>query len=201
VRVEDYLTVLAAATGEAALVASGLLDIEHTELTPGSAVFGDAINAVLTGDALVLAAVPPLSVLGVFAGELVPSLVPANAVEPLARWYEHVAATVAGQAWGEVATTVGEEHRPTVLPLRAAFELRPAVDEAAARSDRPTSERHVPCVLALCLAFGQVQSAIDVRVATTLTLEVVFGMAKMVPMSRHALEDAGGDDPHREAGS
>ena len=42
VRVEDYVTVLAAATGEAAIVASGVIDIEHNELTPGAAVFGDA---------------------------------------------------------------------------------------------------------------------------------------------------------------
>jgi hypothetical protein len=194
VRVEDYLTVVAAVTGEAALVASGLVDIERTELTPGSAVFGDAINAVLTGDALTLAAVPTLSVVGLFAAELVPATVPTDAVEPLARWYEHVAANVAGRPWGEVATSVGDEHRPTVLPLRAAYDLRPAVDEAAALCGRPTSERHVLCTLALCAAFGQVKSAIDVRVATTLAFEVVFGMAKMVPMSRQALEAAGEDD-------
>jgi len=42
VRVEEYLSALAAATGEAAVVAAGIFDIEDNAMTPGTAVFGDA---------------------------------------------------------------------------------------------------------------------------------------------------------------
>lgn len=51
VRVEDYLTAQAAAVGEAALGAAGF-DVVHPTLVPGSAVFFDAVNEVLTGDPL-----------------------------------------------------------------------------------------------------------------------------------------------------
>src|SRR5438445_8361780 len=43
-------TALAAGTGEAALLASGILDIETTDLALGAAIFSDAINLVLSGE-------------------------------------------------------------------------------------------------------------------------------------------------------
>src|SRR5262245_37055738 len=103
VRVEDYLSTLAAATGEAALGDAGVFDIETTELTPGAAVFGDEINRVLTGDSTDLSDAPATSVVGVLRDRLTPSTVPAEALEPLERWYRLVASEVGNTAWGEVA--------------------------------------------------------------------------------------------------
>jgi hypothetical protein len=47
--------------------------------------------------------------------------------------------------------------------------------------------RHVPCALALAVRLKQVRQALDIDIALKLALEVVFGTAKMVPMSRRAL--------------
>ena len=190
VRVEDYLAVLAAMTGEAAVVAAGVFDIEHTDLTPGAAVFGDAINHVLTGDASSIDDVPADSIVGILVHELVPLVVTIEAFDSLERLYKHVAENVASPTWGTVALTVPTDNQPTILPIRAAFELRDAVDTAQAACGLERSHRHVPCATALAVAIGQVRAAIDLSIAMTLSLEVVFGMAKMVPMSRAAFESA-----------
>jgi hypothetical protein len=193
-RVEDYVSALAAATGEAALVDAELFDIETTDLTPGRPVFGDATNHVLTGDVTVLADAPPDSVAGLLRDRLVPKVVPADAFGPLDRLYELVASGVGTTAWGEVALTVPAANRPNIQPLRLAFEMRPAVEAAVTGLD--FTGRHVPCALALGQAIERTRDAIDVRVALTLALEVVFGMAKVVPMSRRSLErQANSNDP------
>jgi hypothetical protein len=184
VRVEDYLCALAAATGEAALADAGLFDIEATDLTPGAAVFGDEINRMLTGDATVLADVPADSVVGVLRDRLVPGTVAAEDFGPLKRLYELVPREVGSVPWGEVALTVPDDHRPSVQPLRLAFELRPAV--VAAVGDQG---RRVPCALALAGGIERTREAIDVRIGLTLALEVVFGMAKTVPMSLRRFEE------------
>ena len=186
VRVEDYLATLAAATGEAALLASGVIDIETTTLVPGAPLFGDPINAVLSGDSLLLDALPPRSVAGLLVAELVPAVVSLDDFGSLERVYQHVAASVGNANWGDVATTVPEADRPRILPIREAFEMRDAVDAAQRGAGLATAQRHVPCTLALAAALGQVRGAIDLRVALTLSLEVTFGMAKMVPMSKAA---------------
>jgi hypothetical protein len=88
-----------------------------------------------------------------------------------------------------VTTSVPEENRPTILPLKAAFDLREAVESAQSALDLPVEWRHVPCANALAFALGQTRSAIDPAIAVRLSLEVLFAMAKMVPMPRGALEE------------
>lgn len=200
VRVEDYLTVLAAATGEAAVVASGLFDIEDNDMAPGSGVFGDAINEVLTGDATELGQVPASSVVGVLRDHLVPGVVGADGFPPIVDLYRHVAETVGSARWGDVELTVPEDHRPTVLPLQVALELRPAVVEIEAAAERAFVDgevarpdgwgRHGLCALALASAIEQTAAAIDAPLAVRLSLEVAFGMAKVVPMSAAAFQQA-----------
>ena len=181
VRVEDYLTVLAASAGEAVLVSAGLFDIEHNELAPGAAVFGDRINEILTGDSIVWADLTADTVLGLYHAELVPLPVAADVLPDPRRLYEHVAGSVNSAPWGHV-TTVPADNQPRVMPLRAAFEMRATVDHAVASANVDSVQRWVPCVLAVCVAVRQVHAAIDMRVASTLIMEVVFAMAKTVPM-------------------
>jgi hypothetical protein len=71
--------------------------------------------------------------------------------------YRYIAATVGSADWGAVTTTVPEDDQPRVLPLRQAYELRPHV----LRIERA----------------GGAQ----------LACEVLFGMAKMTPMTDAAL--------------
>ena len=195
VRVEDYLTALAAATGEAALVDCGLFDIETTDLTPGAAVFGDQINDLLTGDATAVDDAPATSVVGVLRDRLVPGTLTSAAFGSLERLYVLVASNVGTVPWGEVALTVPDDHRPSVPPLRLAFELRPAVETATA----DLAERRVACAIALAGGIERTREAVDVGVALTLSLEVAFGMAKTVPMSRRAFEETAGGNAQEPA--
>ncbi|HEX7491037.1 MAG TPA: hypothetical protein VF337_04980 [Candidatus Limnocylindrales bacterium] len=189
VRVEDYVTVLAALTGEAALVAAELFDIETTTITPGAAVFGDRINEILTGDQPDATKVPADSVVGILVGELVPGTVALDPFLPLDEFYARVAANVGEVPWGNVATSVPEDNTPGVVPLQVAFELRDAVDSAQSASGLPRSLRHVVCAVALAEGLKQVKAACDMNMAVTLAMEVAFGMSKMAPMSRAAFEE------------
>lgn len=184
VRVEDYLTVLAAAAGEAALAAAGF-DIEGHDLTPGSGLFFDPVNAVLTGDPITRPAGPGTvwSLVEPLGGTLVPA---AELPDPAALYrfvVEHL-----GQAdWGRVSTTVGADHAPTVLPLQAAYDLRPGVLEVERRFGAPVQDRHIVTTAALTAALEQTRTAIDVPLALRLGVEVLFGMAKMAPMTARAM--------------
>ena len=188
VRVEDYLTVLDAVTGDAALQAAGIFDVEQTDMAPGSPVFGDPINVVLSGDALEIADAPAGSVVGDLVGELVPRLPSLDDFPTLRSLYEHVAKNVGAAQWGEVTTSVPADNQPRVTPLRAAFEMRPLVAEMCDRANVALPRRHGPCAVAIAIALEQTREAIDQKVAVSLALEVTFAMAKMVPMSRAAFE-------------
>jgi len=197
VRVEDYLTCLAATTGEAAMLATHVFDLETSDIPPGSPVFGDQINHLLSGDTTDLDKVPPTSVIGVLMAELVPDVFAASAFDTLEAIYRRVADHVGSNEWGHVWTSVPPDNQPTVLPIQVAFDLRPAVDAALAKSGLKPDLRHVPCTLALAIALKQVRGAIDMNVAMMLSLDVIFGVAKMMPMSRRAFAAAqsGQGDP------
>ena len=190
VRAEDYLTVIASMTGEAALVASGVIEIETSDLVPGSGLFGDQINIALSGDTTDVAAAPADSVIGLLVRELVPGVVLPEAFGNLSALYRHVAAGIGATPWGAVALSVPSENLPTVLRLQVAFEMRPSVDAAVGALGLPRSRRHVPCAMALAHALEQVRQAIDPRIALRLALEVTFGTAKMTPMSQRAFAAA-----------
>jgi hypothetical protein len=181
VRVEDYLTALGAMTGEAAIVAAEIFDVETAGLTPGSPVFGPQINVILSGDTTEIADMAPNSVVGILAREagVAPAL-----LDQVERVYKLVATSVGKTEWGHVATSLSEDHRPSVLPIQVAFDLRDAADTALEEAGLPRSLRHVPCALALAIGLRQVAAAIDMEVAVTLALEVTFGMAKMAPMPK-----------------
>lgn len=183
---------LGAMTGEAAVLASGVIDLETTDLPPGSPVFGDPMNQVLTGDTANLASVPPESVVGILVAELVPSTFALEAMPPLKQLYANVAAGVRSVEWGNVPLSVPADNAPSVLPIQVAFELRPAVDAAVLATQLDASRRHVLPTLALAEGLRQVQAAIDPAIAVRLALEVVFGMAKMAPMTNRAFEAVAG---------
>ena len=186
VRVEDYLTALGAVTGEAALVAAGF-DVVGHDLVPGAALFYEPVNQILSGDRGTVAVSPAESVVGVLRG-WIPDLVGAADFPTPESLYRHVASTVGQAPWGQVAVTVGDDNRPCMSALRAAFELRPAVLAAEAALGTAPSERHLLAATALLEAGHQVAGAIDHAVAVRLALEVVWGMAKMAPMTPAAFD-------------
>ena len=188
VRVEDYLTALGAIAGESAIVDAGI-DIESLDMAPGSALFGDQINEVLTGDSAALGSVPADSVVGILVAQLVPEVVSLADFGSIEDLYRSVAASVGKTEWGDVHLSVPEDNLPRIQPMRLAFELRSTVEGACAVAGVKTGERHQACALALAGGLAQVTEAIDVKIGLRLALEVVFGMAKMAPMSRRAFAD------------
>jgi len=198
VRVEDYVTVLATLTGEAALLAADLYDIETSTITPGAPVFGDAINCNLSGDQSDLAKCPADSVVGILVSELVPATVPLDLFRPLDGLYAWVAASVGKAAWGNVTTSVAASNKPHVMPLRLAYELRGAVDAAQSKAGLARDLRHVVCAVALADCLKQVKPACDMSMAVTLAMEVAFGTAKMAPMSRAAFETVARSEGQRK---
>ena len=86
----------------------------------------------VTGD--VLEGVPTTSVYGILDDLVEGAPTPKEL-------YEHVASRVGSAGWGQVALTVGPDHHPSVLPLRAAFELRPVVVAAEAEHGLTSSDR------------------------------------------------------------
>ena len=145
---------------------------------------------MLTGDTTDLTKVPNDCVVGILISELVPGAVALDRIPSLEDLYRRVAAGVGTVDWGTVAMTVPADNRPTIKPIQVAFELRAAVDAAVVQAGLSASRRHVPCALALCFGLKQVQQTIDMGIALTLAFEVVFGAAKMMPMSRRALASA-----------
>lgn len=192
VRVEDYLTALAAATGEAVVVDAGIFDIEAPPpgMTPGSPIFGDPLNVVLSGDKASLAEATPDSVVGILRDQLVPETVAAGDFPSIDEVYRHVAASVGKAPWGEVTVSVPDDNHPTLPPLRLAFELRDTVAAAEHAAKLPSGQRHVLCALALALGLAQVNTAIDPAIGVRLALEVTFGVAKLTPVPKTALSDA-----------
>jgi hypothetical protein len=185
VRVEDYLTALAAAAGEAALAAAGF-DVENHPLTPGSALFFEPVNAVLTGD--------PIPAGGAPAGTVWSILLPLAAAigAPLPdpeSLYRHVASTIGDADWGYVATTLPAASQPTVMPLRAAYELRAGIIAAEQAAGGAVEGRHVLVTTALVQAIEQTSAAIDAPTAVRLSCEVLFGMAKTAPMTAAAFAE------------
>lgn len=192
VRVEDYVTVLAALTGESALVESGVIDIETAEGKPGSWIFGEAINQVLTGADPSSPSPSSDSVLGTLIQRLVPAFVQIDAFLPKERWYQHVASTVGSAPWGQVALSVPSENGPRIVPIRVAFELRDVVAKISSAPELGEVRRTEICTQALADALFEVEGVADSEVLLTLAIELLFGMSKMTPMSKNALREIAG---------
>jgi hypothetical protein len=82
------------------------------------------------------------------------------------------------------------------MPIRVAFEMRRAVvavESALAdgHGGVPWARRDLLCATALAAGIAETADALPPFVAVPLALDVVFGMAKMVPMSQAAYAQMG----------
>lgn len=191
VRAEDYLTLLAAAAGEAVLAASGLVDVENPRdgMAPGSVVLGQQINVLLTGDVAAFREAPAGSVAGTIMALTVPGVFAVEDFAVVDGVYQVMLGTLGQGQWGEVVTTVPEANKPRVLPLRAAFELRGVVEQAQDLLGLSPERRHEVCVHALATALRETRQAMAPEISIALSMEVVFAMSKTVPVPRSAISD------------
>ena len=83
-----------------------------------------------------------------------------------------------------------EDHLPFIPPLRVGYETRARVDDifASVRDDKARCLRIATEALAEILAM--VASAVDHKLALTLAIETINGMAKTAPMTERAMQQA-----------
>lgn len=193
VRAEDAICALATIVAERCIDAAGDYALRTHELTPGGRVFSDRANRLITGDVASddLDRFPASSIVGILRDRLAgkrydrahfPSM------DGVLRSY----AEGIGKAedWGKVPLTVPEVHQPSVLPLRIGYETRAAVDKLMAPLGGDTAGALATATLALAKLLEMVREAIDPRLALTLALQTVNGMAKTAPMTDAAMKAA-----------
>jgi len=180
VRVEDYIATVAAATGEAALAAAGF-DVQHHDLPAGSVLHYDAVRDRLTGDPVMSPA--PAGTVWSILEPLVGRVVSSTALPDAQELYDQTDRNLGQAGPWRLVTTVGDDHAPARAPLHQAFLLRAAVLETERLFAAAVSERHIVTASALTSAIDQTKSAIDPAVSLRLALEVLFGVARLAPMT------------------
>jgi hypothetical protein len=196
VRVEDLLSAAAAVCGEACIAAAGEFDPDEHSFTPGSPVMSDRVNQILADDAhdwegtgaTVFGIVRAGALQHGYAKTDFPQL-----ADPIRLFAESLGSSGSGDPaanWGRVALSVPDANRPRIQPLRAAFELRPAVRRVLADLQVGRAEWPSACAAALVVELAKVRQAIDPGVATRIVLETVNGMAKTAPMTERHMREA-----------
>jgi hypothetical protein len=191
IRVEDLLSAASAVCGEACIAAAGEFDPEDHDFTPGSVVMSDRINAILAGDSTSWDDAGE-SVFGLIRASALANGYAASDVPALADVFRGFAAGIAAGSteWGFVPLSVPAANWPRIQPVRSAYELRGRVHRLLA--DQHVAKSDWPAFIAVAVGgeLARVRDAIDHRVAVTLVLETINGMAKTAPMTDAALRRA-----------
>jgi hypothetical protein len=102
--------------------------------------------------------------------------------------FQHFAANVGKpEDWGKALLSVSKEHHPFVIPLRAAYEMRPTVEKVFTPLGNNSPQRLRAATLTLAEVLCKTRDALDRRIAVLLALETVNSMAKTAPMTAAAM--------------
>jgi hypothetical protein len=104
IRAEDVIAAAASITGERCIEAAGNFNSRKHNFVPGSRVFSDKVNELISGDSAGndLDAVPAESIIGILRDRLLPSGYAKSDFSPLTVIFEHFAANVGRPSeWGE----------------------------------------------------------------------------------------------------
>jgi len=200
IHVEDLISALAAALGEACLRQVGQADIDDPRSIPGGRVLSDAVNDMLCGDQADWAKAPAQSVFGIIHHyALVGGYAPAD-FPPMGEVFRAFVAGLARETeWGWVPLSTPEANRPIVRPLQAAYDLREPLESIWAQHKVAPGDRTGVLALALAKTLAAVREAIAPGIAVRLALETVNAMAKTYPVNathmRQMKADAAGDGP------
>lgn len=193
IRVEDAISASATIVAERCIDAAGDFALRDHELPPGSRAFSTNANELICGDVSEGGAsqIPSGSIVGVLRARLDHTLYADAEFPALSEVFRQFAARIGDPAdWGKVPLSVGADHLPFIPPLRAGYETRAGVDGifAPIREDKMRCLRIATESLAEILTM--VASAIDHKVALTLAIETINGMAKTAPMTEKAMQQA-----------
>ncbi len=187
IRAEDLISAAACVVAELCIEATGDFNPRKHQFIPGSRVFSTKVNEIFCGDVQDLEKVPADTVVGTLKDHLLGKGYNDADFPPLGRIFSFYAANI-GQAtdWGKVPLSIPRENWPSVLPLRVAYEARPAVDRVLKPIESPNARLRAS-VIALVEALIAVRDVIDKKIVLSLALETIHGMAKTAPMTAEAM--------------
>jgi hypothetical protein len=188
IHVEDLISAAAAIVGEASIAAAGDFNPRNHEFVPGGRVFSTKANELISGDKDFDEA-PADSIIGILKDKLTSCGFSKTDFPILKDVFTHFAANVGNKEdWGKVPLSVPKDNHPLILPLRAVYETRPIVDKTFAPLGDNHQQRLRAATLTLAETLCKTRDVLNRRIATTLAIETINGMAKTAPMTDAAME-------------
>lgn len=188
IHVEDLISAAAAIVGEAVIDASGDFNPRSHNFTPGSRVLSQKANELICGDKD-LEGAPENSIAGILRAKLTGCGFTREDFPVLEDVFRYYAANIGRQEeWGKVPLSIPADNNPFIMPLRAAYEARPLVDQAFAALKDNRVQRLNASVITLVEALCKTRDVLPRKVAVTLAFETVNGMAKTAPMTDAAMK-------------
>lgn len=190
IRVEDALSAAATVVGERCIDVAGEFSLREHELIPGSHAFSMRINELICGDVGEdVRKIPPDSVIGIIRARLDSRVYLDTEFPDLHEVFKQFAAGIGKEAdWGKVPLSVPKEHLPFISPLQIGYETRARVDKILAPIQNDKARCLRVATEALADILTEVASAIEHKLALTLAIETVNGMAKTASMTEKAME-------------
>jgi hypothetical protein len=187
IHAEDAISAAACVVAERCIAAAGEFDPSNHQFPPGSRVFSERINELVSGNQRTVDSASSASVVGVLRDRLVGVGYSRDEFPDLKRVFEEFAARIGNaDEWGSVPLSVPTDNRPHLIPLMVAFETRANVDRRLRELRGDKARSLAAATLALADVLGKVKDVIDHRVALLLAIETVNGMAKTAPMTDEA---------------
>jgi hypothetical protein len=187
IHVEDLISAAAAIVGEVCIEAAGDFNPRNHEFAPGGRVFSTKANVLISGDADFDES-PADSIIGILKEKLTGCGFVKADFPVLKDLFTYFAANVGKvEDWGKVPLSVPKDNHPFIKPLRVAYELRPTVDKVFAPLGDNRQQRLQAATLTLAETLCKTRDVLARRIATTLAIETVNGMAKTAPMTDAAM--------------
>ncbi len=190
IHVEDAISAAATIVAERCIDAAGDFPLRDHELTPGSRVFSTRANELISGDVSEggVSHIPADSIVGVLRLRLDRCVYSDAEFPHLTEVFSQFSARVGDPAdWGRVPLSVHQDHFPIIFPLQIAYDTRAGVDDilSPVRDDKARCLRIA--IESLAEILTEVASVIDHKLALTLAVETINGMAKTAPMTERAM--------------
>lgn len=187
IHVEDLISAAAAIVGETCIETAGDFNPRNHEFAPGGRVFSTKANDLISGDTDFDEA-PADSIIGILKEKLTSCGFTKSDFPVLKDVFTYFAANVGKvEDWGKVPLSVPKDNHPLIKPLRAAYEMRSTVDKIFAPLGDNRQQRLHAATLTLAETLCKTRDVLARRIATTLAIETVNGMAKTAPMTDAAM--------------
>jgi len=194
-RCEDLVSAIAAFAGEACMRQAAEFDCDNHRFAPGTPVFSQKVNVVLSGDRCDWAQIPATSAFGRIFNMLTQhpdGPWSADSFPDVAALYRRFAearrGTATRESFGKAPLSIPGKHFPVVPPLRAAHNLRCAVFARWPLAPEPAISVMAQMVLLKILL--TIRPHLDEHIALTLALETMNAMAKTAPLLPAHMEES-----------